>query len=80
MRDARVMSTEYEKGGIGWHLVTVYYEYRIDGKPWGTWQTRPFVVESSARKYIEALPENAALKARVKPSDPAVAVLIQEPH
>ena len=79
VRDARVMSTEYENGAIGWHVVTVYYEYRIDGKPWGTWQTRPFVAESAAKAYANALQANTPLKARVKPSDPAVAVLIQDP-
>lgn len=79
VRDARVMSTEYENGAVGWHLVTVYYEYRIDGARWGAWQTRPFVAESSAKDYLKLLPENAPLKARVKPSDPTVAVLIKAP-
>lgn len=79
VRDARVMSTEYENGSVGWHLVTVYYEYCIDGARWGTWQTRPFVDESSAKDYVKALPKNAPLKARVKPNDPNVAVLIEEP-
>ena len=79
VRDARVMSTEYENGSVGWHLVTVYYEYRINGERWGTWQTRPFVAESSAKNYQKALPENAQLKVRVKPSDPNIAVLIKAP-
>ncbi len=73
------MSAEYENGSIGWHLVTVYYEYRIDGVRWGSWQTRPFVAESSAKRYAKALPENTPLKIRVKLSDPNVAVLIQAP-
>lgn len=79
VHDARVMSTEYENGAIGWHVVTVYYEYRIDGARWGSWQSLPFVAESSARDYASALVENAPLKARVKPSDPAAAVLVQTP-
>lgn len=79
VRDAHVMSTEYENGAIGWHVVTVYYEYRIDGERWGSWHTRPFVAESSAKRYLSALPENAALKARVKPTDPMVAVLFEDP-
>lgn len=78
VKDARVMSTEYENGTIGWHLVTVYYEYRINGARWGTWQTRPFVAESSAKKYAKALLADTPLKARVKPSDPTVAVLIKD--
>ncbi len=79
VRDARVMSTEYENGAVGWHLVTVYYEYFIDGVRWGSWQTRPFVAESSAKGYAQALAENTPLKARVKPADPTVAVLIEDP-
>ncbi len=79
IRDARVMSTEYENGVIGWHMVTVYYEYRIDGASWGTWHTQPFIAESSAKSYLKALPQNAPLKARVKPADPTVAVLIEAP-
>jgi hypothetical protein len=79
VRDARVMTTEYENGATGWHIVTVYYEYRIDGARWDSWQTRPFIAESSAKDHVKALPENAPLKARVKPSDPAVAVLIKDP-
>ena len=73
------MSTEYENGALGWHLVTVYYEYRIDGTRWGSWQTRPFVAESSAKDYEKALVENAPLTVRVKPDDPTVAVVIKDP-
>lgn len=79
VHDARVMSTEYENGAIGWHVVTVYYEYRVDGARWGSWQSLPFVAESPAKDYQKSLPENAPLKARVKPSDPAVAVLVKDP-
>lgn len=77
--DARVMSTEYENGSIGWHLVTVYFEYHIDGARWGSWQTRPFVAESSAQDYANALVENTRLQARVKPNDPTVAVIVKDP-
>jgi len=74
--DGTVLSATFEDT-FGCPIVTIIYEYPINGERYGAWSGLPFILKGSAKKYASKMTKGAAVKVRVKPSDPTVAVLIK---
>jgi hypothetical protein len=72
--EGSILSTEKKQSFTWCPLVTVYYEYVLDGARHGSWQTRAFLLSAAAEEYASTFVKGAAATIRVKPNDVSVSV------
>jgi hypothetical protein len=69
-----VLSADCPRALYGCTVVTVYYEYVVDGKKYGAAYEKPFIWHDSGAEYASQFAVGLELKVRMKPGDPSVSV------
>lgn len=67
---AEVTASSYRKGGLGCAVADVGYMYKIDGEVYIGTNSVPFIIDSSAKDYIERYSPKSEMVIRVKPGKP----------
>jgi|ERR1700691_2755514 hypothetical protein len=75
---AKVTSTNFRAGGIGCAVADITYNYRFDGELYTGSDANPFILDRSAKDYLENYGRGTELPVRVKPGTPDLAVLRQK--
>jgi len=71
---ATVLSADCPQAGFGCTVVTVYYEYVVNGEKHGDTFDKPFVSPDSGEEYAEQIAKGMGFNVRVKPDDATASV------
>jgi hypothetical protein len=72
---ANITAANYTPAGYGCEVAKITYEFRLDGKSYTGMDAKPFLVERSAKDYVERHSPGSELLVRVKPGVPESSVV-----
>ena len=78
VRNAKVLNAECAAGGFGCTVVTVYYEYSVEGAKYGGICEKPCLTSTSGGIYVEDLlkvkGKDQEFRVRIKRGDPSASI------